>query len=172
MAAAAAAAPEALAVASSSVTMLWGGVPLPATPPRMRCHVLVICAFADHCMPSVLVLGVIPLRWPGQGLSTVRVSYAALPCFCRAGGCLDSWDSYHGLCSVPALRFRWPRWPCASPGLCGPCVAALLSLLRFTSSAGTAACWPLALPRVVGSTSRHTFGGPCRRVAALGSRRL
>ena len=71
-----------------------------------------------------------------------------------------------------ALRFRWPRWPCASPGLCAACVAVPLSLLRFMSSAGTAACWPLALPCVVGSTTRHTLGGRCRRVAALGSRRL
>ena len=61
MAGVAAAAPEVLALASSSVTMLWGGgAALPAPPPWMRCHVLVICALADHCMPSVVVLGIFP----------------------------------------------------------------------------------------------------------------
>ena len=82
MAGVAAAAPEALALAVSSVTMLWGGVlPLPAPPPRMLCHVSVIRAFADHCMPSVSVLGGFPYGgWPGQRLSTAKKGSAMPPC--------------------------------------------------------------------------------------------
>ena len=39
---------------------------------------------------------------PAQRLSTAG---SAMLCFCWAGGCLDSWDTYHGCCGAGASAF-------------------------------------------------------------------
>ena len=96
---------------------------------------LVVCAFADHCVPSVLELGRFSCggrvnAFPPLGSAT------ALHCFCRAVGCFGSWDTYLAAVAL-ALCFRWPLWPCASPGLCAAGDAVPLSLLHFECSAGT-----------------------------------
>ena len=89
---------------------------------------------------------------------------AALPCFCQAVA-VAAWvivavdEAVH--CALAGLAGRVPLL-----AVCG----ASRHLCRCASTLRVS--WSAAGPCLVRSTGYHTLGGRCRRVAALGSRRL